>query len=61
MNQLATNKIKEKLTPNPVDLFISGQRDCRDGKEPQSQAKEYISGYSFQYQVEAIQSSRGFN
>jgi hypothetical protein len=36
MNQLATNKIKEKLTPNPVDLFISGQRDCRDGKEPVS-------------------------
>ena len=40
----------------PMDNFIQGQKDCRDGKPHQSgQPEAYDSGYNFQYQLEQIQ------
>lgn len=39
---------------NPIDQFIQGQRDCREGIPAQSQDEAYISGYGFQYQCEQV-------
>jgi len=42
--------------------FIAGQRDCKNGKPARKSAsKEYLRGYGFQYELEAIQSSKEFN
>ena len=36
----------------PIDHFIDGQRDCRDGLPAKSHDKSYQSGYAFQYEME---------
>ena len=37
-----------------VSLFIDGQKDCREGIPPQSEDKSYVMGYSYQYEIEQI-------
>jgi hypothetical protein len=40
----------------PMDNFIQGQRDCRDGKPHQlGKPEAYDQGYNVQYQLEQIQ------
>lgn len=49
--------------PNNTDpaLFAQGQKDCKEGIEPQGKHPSYISGYGFQYEMEQVQGHRGFN
>lgn len=63
MNQamITTESLTDKPSMKSLDEFIRGQRDCKKGIEPQSQSQGYITGYSFQYEVEARQSAKGFN
>lgn len=34
--------------------FLQGQRDCKYGVEPTSQAEAYLRGYSAQYEIDQI-------
>ena len=46
----------DTIKNEPMDDFVQGQRDCRDGKPHQEGKPEaYDSGYSFQYQLEQNQ------
>ena len=36
----------------PMDNFIDGQRDCKEGKQPSSGSEDYLRGYGAQYQLE---------
>jgi hypothetical protein len=47
---------------NKFSDFVDGQIDCQDGKEADmTRGKYYIKGYSFQYELEQVQSQGGFN
>lgn len=62
MNQL-NEKEKAALTymRGNVSEFAQGQKDCRYGLPTKANAsKEYLSGYGFEYEHEAI-NDRGFN
>ena len=52
----------DTIKNEPMDWFLDGQRDCRDGKPHQPGKPEaYDSGYSFQYQLEQNQgASNGY-
>ena len=39
----------------PMDDFIDGQRDCKEGKPFKYINKDHESGYNFQYQLEQNQ------
>lgn len=51
----------EIFKPTPLNEFIQGQQDCKDGCEPQSQSEDYLRGYGFQYEIEQAQSAGSFN
>ena len=36
----------------PIDHFIDGQQDCREGKPPRSQNADYQRGYGFEYHMQ---------
>jgi len=47
--------MNDTIKDQPMDDFIQGQRDCRDGKPHESGKPEaYDQGYNFQYQIEAM-------
>jgi len=37
-----------------IDLFIQGQKDCRDGKPHHDKGEDYNAGYNAQYTLEAV-------
>lgn len=57
-----TAQIAEIACNYTVSKFISGQRDCRDGKPHfDGKGESYDAGYSTQYQLEQIHSAGGVN
>lgn len=44
---------------NEPAMFVQGQKDCKEGVEPQSNNPSYIGGYGFQYEVEQINNAQG--
>jgi hypothetical protein len=59
MNNNGAIIMTEIAQAQPMDRFIQGQRDCRDGKPHQPDKPEaYDQGYGFQYQLEAIQGAK---
>ena len=47
--------MNEVTATQPMDSFIQGQKDCRDGKPHKAGKPEaYDEGFRFQYELEQI-------
>lgn len=44
-----------------TEQFLQGQKDCKAGKPHKSGSDDYNRGYSAQYELEQVLSSKGFN